>query len=724
MIRFIRWLFGNDDETKGDKRDDAADSVAASSRSRRRRIRDDDINANERDPVANPVAPSSRKRGRRVSDSYFGSMQRMQRAISKRDYERAARQVHQNLRYITGWVKEYRREHEAFDISSIPALQQGGTVLALVGDDKGLARMREIVASVRELGPWAEAVERHLRDRRLFADILELVVARPNCLQTNVKKLIGEKDGRRVANLISYLDKAGKIDRVRSGRTYRLLPPNSSEMPKPPPKRIVRSHRTDRKPPRLREIDISSLRYVPLPRSPAQWRDANTGSEWATIPDAEEPFEVRGADWKISAVQKLPFARRPDTAFRKMHPTDTGLFMIDDLGKADGLGVIKAAALRYDRSGDLAAKKGFQHGVYRIGVHPLGRGLIAMSRDCVIHAYDDRLRPVLETTLADAPEIVALRRRFELPGGQLKNHIRCVALSRDANRYLFTAVDEAWCVDMNGRGVWGVKLPLKEGWTRIATPSDEFGTSADVDDALSLMGLSLPITPEDLKLRYRDLAKQWHPDRNQADTRAEDRMTALNAAAEVLTGVDARGLELYTGTTFGREIERTRVEAGGIKFTMTMSMQAGEIQVADWIYAAGFAGGSDAAYLAGYSGRVVHVDDKGKAVRVYDIGGVPRKIVDTGDYLYLLTGTRLYVLRNDALHALVDTFDAGDLVIAQTAFGLLEKKRLRWFREDGRYLGSVVSKDPIRRVYSTGNRMAVETRRQRAIVDGVPTWWE
>ena len=108
---------------------------------------------------------------------------------------------------------------------------------------------------------------------------------------------------------------------------------------------------------------------------------------------------------------------------------------------------------------------------------------------------------------------------------------------------------------------------------------------------------------------------------------------------------------------------------------------------------------------------------------MYDIGGVPRKIVDTGDYLYLLTGTRLYVLHNDALHALVDTFDGGDLIIAQTAFGLLEKKRLRWFHEDGQYMGSVVSKDPIRRVYSTAEGMAVETRRQRAIVQGVPTWW-
>ena len=103
-------------------------------------------------------------------------------------------------------------------------------------------------------------------------------------------------------------------------------------------------------------------------------------------------------------------------------------------------------------------------------------------------------------------------------------------------------------------------------------------------------------------------------------------------------------------------------------------MRGGEINASDWIYAAGFAAHSDGAYLAGYSGRVILVDEQGMGTRAYDMGSVPRRIVDTGDYLYLLTDTRLYVLRDDALHALVDTFDGGDVIVAQTAFGLLEKK--------------------------------------------------
>ena len=118
------------------------------------------------------------------------------------------------------------------------------------------------------------------------------------------------------------------------------------------------------------------------------------------------------------------------------------------------------------------------------------------------------------------------------------------------------------------------------------------------------------------------------------------------------------------------------------------------------------------------------MDEYGEGVRAYDIGSVPRRIIDTGDYLYLLTDTRLYILRDNQLVALMDTYEAGDLVVAQTGFGLLEKKRIRWFREDGQYLGAVVSKDPIRRVYSVDDRMIVETRQRRTVIQGVPAFWE
>lgn len=429
MLSLIRRLLGTESGPSHSQRGDNEETVA------------------QRSLISRPVA---------ASDRYYDSMSQMQAALSNRDYGTVAELVHENLRFVPEWVKETVQDYGSFGIISIPALQQGGTILALLNDREGLDRMREIVASVSELEPWAERVERHRSDRRFFESIQELVAASPNCLQTAVKGLIGVEDGHRVARLISYLEKAGRIVRVKEGRTYRLLPPDSADIPKASPKRIVRSHRIDREPPRLVELNVESLRYVPLPRSPLRWEEAQVQRERATTSPLEEQFEIRDADWRIAKVERIPLTCRPDPAFRQMHPIASGVLMIDDLGNAAGLGQIEAAALRYNRGGEVEAMKGLLHGVYRIGVHPLGQGLIGMSREGVVHAYDDNLEVALETSLVDAPEIVALRKRFEIAQDRLKNHIRCVALSRDASRYLFTAVGEAWCVDLNGQGLWGL----------------------------------------------------------------------------------------------------------------------------------------------------------------------------------------------------------------------------------------------------------------------------
>lgn len=199
-----------------------------------------------------------------------------------------------------------------------------------------------------------------------------------------------------------------------------------------------------------------------MPRAPLRWEEAQPDRGQAAVPEAENYFEVHDADWQIAAIKAIPPSERPDTAFRKMAPTYSGILMIDDLGKANGLGQIEAALIRYDRTGKPVAKKGLQYDIYRAGIHPLGRGLIAMSRDCIIHAYDDHLAQILLTDLTGAPEIRALRKRFEIPDDQLKNHIRCVALSQDSTSYLFTAVDVAYCIDIGGKPLCGVKLPVRD----------------------------------------------------------------------------------------------------------------------------------------------------------------------------------------------------------------------------------------------------------------------
>ena len=523
-------------------------------------------------------------------------------------YKELGRRVRQNLERI------FSSNFLRFNID-LTKWNKDGTILALLGDDQGLARMREIATSVPTLKPLVKAVDQHQKDRRLFQAILDAVATYPLCLQTKVKTLVGETDGRKVARLIANLEKAGKIVRLRLDRTYMLLKSDLPEVPETPPKRVVGPHRTHQKSPMLHEIDVSSLSYVSLPRTS---RQRKKGQGRKTISDVQAYFEVHDAAWQIAMIENIPIAERPDTAFRRKYATNSGLFMIGSISHAKRPNQIQAAALRYDRVGELVTKRALLDGIYRVSVHPFGQGLIAMSRNCVLHAYDDYLEPKLKTDLKNILGLLTPGSTFNMPKYQLKNHIRCISLSQKANRYVFTIGDIAWCVDMDGNGIWGRKFPVPDGWIQ-----------------------------------------NWEYDK---------------------------------------------------------------------IYATCFATGSDAVYLASYSGRIVLIDENGKGVQGYNIGSVPHGIFDTGDYLYLLSDTRLYVFRDDTLHTVIDTSSGGgkvdDIIVVQTGFGLLEKKCLRWFQSDGQYLGSVVSKDPIRRVYWTGAEMVLETRQRRAIIQGPPKWWE
>lgn len=155
-----------------------------------------------------------------------------------------------------------------------------------------------------------------------------------------------------------------------------------------------------------------------------------------------------------------------------------------------------------------------------------------------------------------------------------------------------------------------------------------------------------------------------------------------------------------------------------------MSFGSGsELLACDWVYAADFAARATAAYLGGYSGRVVMVDQRGEGLRVYEVGVVPQRIIDTGQFQYILASPALYVLRDDSLINLVDGPDDGELVMAQGGFGLLETRTLRWFGKDGQLLGTVLSKGPIRRIYCSGEGLVVESRRRRGR-QRAPRWWK
>jgi len=57
-----------------------------------------------------------------------------------------------------------------------------------------------------------------------------------------------------------------------------------------------------------------------------------------------------------------------------------------------------------------------------------------------------------------------------------------------------------------------------------------------VRPALSVMGLSWPVSMIELKSRYKELVKRHHPDANGGDKDAEERLKSINQAYTTLRG--------------------------------------------------------------------------------------------------------------------------------------------------------------------------------------------
>lgn len=62
------------------------------------------------------------------------------------------------------------------------------------------------------------------------------------------------------------------------------------------------------------------------------------------------------------------------------------------------------------------------------------------------------------------------------------------------------------------------------------------GVPQDLREPLATLGLGWPVTMEDLKTRYKELAKRHHPDANGGDRRAEERLKSINIAYAAVRG--------------------------------------------------------------------------------------------------------------------------------------------------------------------------------------------
>lgn len=424
------------------------------------------------------------------------------------------------------------------------------------------------------------------------------------------------------------------------------------------------------------------------------------------------------APWTLMGERKLRGDEQPDPAFEIAAFDANGFWLIDRAASSTDQPEVKSVIRRIDRHGLFVGEKALQHDVYRTGATAVGSSIAIMDSSGVLHIYDAELNVIAESNLREDPRVVDHFQTINTNyWGEFKSQVRAVDAAPEGDTYLFTLADEAWCCTTLGVAVWGVVMPLKAGWKRVVGRSERFGAGQDVEDALRLFGLSLPVDPADIKRKYRRLAQVHHPDRNAGDPAATEKMKSLNRAFEILTGVDPTtlGFEESDITYFARTAPDHVVELEGFRLEITIT--GGTPQ--DWVYAASFAA-DGGAYLATYSGKVILVSQKGQPEVVYDIGTCPSEIIDVGRYTYFLTPTRLYVVENKTkLVALLDVFKQGRLLVSHTGFGLLSGKRFQWFTETGVKVGELTARDPIRAIHAAEGGAFVQTRQHRIQVQGL-----
>lgn len=425
------------------------------------------------------------------------------------------------------------------------------------------------------------------------------------------------------------------------------------------------------------------------------------------------------AQWRLTGERKLEGEERPDPAFDIAAIDSEGTWLLNRSGSGTETPGIRSIIRRIDRQGALVGEKILHHDVYHTGAGASGSSIAIMDSSGVLYVYDAALNLIAESDLRVDPRVVDHFRTIETNyWGEFKSQVRAVDVAPHGDRYLFTLADEAWCCTPTGNAVWGVVMPLNDGWKRVVARSECFGIGQEVDEALRLFGLSLPVSPSDIKRKYRALALAHHPDRNPGDPISAEKMQVLNRAFEVLTGVDPNTLlfEESDVTYFARTAPDHVIEVEGIRLEITMTGGAPQ----DWVYAASFAGTDGSAYLATYSGKVILVSREGRPIVVFDLGSCPNEIIEVGRCTYFLTSTRLYVIQDRAkLAAFLDVFHQGRLLVSRTGFGLLTSKRLQWFTEAGVKVGELTTRDPIRAIHAADGSAVIQTRQHQVQVMGL-----
>jgi hypothetical protein len=134
----------------------------------------------------------------------------------------ALKAVLTNLARVGALVTQTTGEYGSFDIRTIPPIDTGVTIVAVLGDTSAMQKIRAVVESIPELTPWVAVVEQGEQDLESVRTILSLVSMEPGVAQSSLGKRTGI-DGHRASTLSYHLAQAGRLRREKVGASYQLF---------------------------------------------------------------------------------------------------------------------------------------------------------------------------------------------------------------------------------------------------------------------------------------------------------------------------------------------------------------------------------------------------------------------------------------------------------------------------------------------------------------------
>jgi len=83
-------------------------------------------------------------------------------------------------------------------------------------------------------------------------------------------------------------------------------------------------------------------------------------------------------------------------------------------------------------------------------------------------------------------------------------------------------------------GTGGTDNQSSRAWEEYQERGNRFESQSSEHEAMAIFGLEPPVTLDDIKARYKELAKKYHPDINRDNPKAEEQLKRVNMSYTVL----------------------------------------------------------------------------------------------------------------------------------------------------------------------------------------------